>query len=319
MKNIVQWGIGVALVAVLIWHSWYQGGHGSPGLIGYIDGQSLYLASPIAATVDRLAVEKGQRVEAGAPLFTMDARIAAAQRRQAEAQVAEARRQTAAAIAKLAQMRANATAVKVQSTNAAKDFERYRTAAGLDRDSVTQQQIDNAETAAANAVSQSRVADEDIAAAAAQLEVNRAQEEQYAAALAEIESRLDLLSSKSPAAGRINEVFFRQGEWASADQPILALLPDDRVRVRFFVPETAVAQYRPGTTVQFACDGCAAGLTARIDFVSAQPEFTPPIIYSRSSRDRMVFMVEAIPADPRSLTPGQPVDVTPLHASVASS
>jgi HlyD family secretion protein len=319
MRSIVQWGIGLALVAVLIWRWWYQGEDHSQGLLGYIDGQELYLASPIAATVDRLAVQKGQRVEAGSLLFTMDARIAAAQRRQAQAQLAAARRQTAAGIAKLAQMRATAMAVKVQSANSGKDFERYRTAASIDRDSVTQQQIDNAETAAANAVSQSRVAEEDIAAAAAQLEVNRAQEEQYAAALAEIDSRLDLLSRNSPAAGRIDDIFFRQGEWASADQPILALLPDERVRVRFFVPEAAVARYPPGTTIHFACDGCAAGLTARIDFVSTQPEFTPPIIYSRSSRDRMVFMVEAIPADPKSLTPGQPVDVTPLHASVASS
>ena len=319
MKNIALWGIGLVLVAVLIWHSWFQSGHGSQGLIGYIDGQDLYLASPIAATVDRLTVEKGQRVDTGSPLFRMDSQIAAAQRRQAEAQLAQARRQTAAGIAKLAQMRANAIAGKVQSANAAKDFERYRMAAGIDRDSVTQQQIDNAETAAANAMSQSRVADEDIAAAAAQLEVYRAQEEQYAAALAEMDSRLVQLSRDSPAAGRIDDVFFRQGEWASADQPILALLPDNRVRVRFFVPETAVARYRPGTTIHFACDGCAVGLTARIDFVSAQPEFTPPIIYSRTSRDRMVFMVEAIPADPKSLMPGQPVDVTPLYESVASS
>jgi HlyD family secretion protein len=318
MKNFIQWGIALALVAVLIWHSWYQGGHGSPGLLGYIDGQDLYLASPIAGTVDQLAVEKGQRVDTGAPLFTMDARIATAQRRQAEAQLEGARRQTTAGIAKLAQMRANAIAVKVQSSNAARDLERYRTAANIDRDAVTQQQIDSAETSAANAAGQSHVADEDIAAAAAQLEVNRTQEEQYAAALAEMESRLGQLSRNSPAAGRIDDVFFRQGEWASADQPILALLPDDRVRVRFFVPETAMARYRPGTTIHFACDGCAAGLTARIDFVSAQPEFTPPIIYSRSSRDRMVFMVEAIPIDPKSLMPGQPVDVTPLHQSVAS-
>jgi HlyD family secretion protein len=315
VKNIVQWAIGLALVAVLIWHSWYQGGDHRQGLLGYIDGQELYLASPIAATVDQLAVEKGQRVEVGMPLFTIDARIAAAQRQQAEAQLAQARRQTAAAIAKVSQMRANDAAVKVQSANAARDLERFRMAASLDRDAVTQQQIDNAQTAATNASSQNRVAEEDITSALAQLEVTRAQERQYEAAVAEINSRLDLLARNSPVAGRVDDVFFRPGEWVSADQPIVALLPDARVRIRFFVPEFAIARYRPGTAIHFVCDGCAADLTARVDFISAQPEFTPPIIYSRTSRDRMVFMVEAVPTDPKSLTPGQPVDVMPLAGS----
>lgn len=317
MKSTVQWLIGLALVGLLIWHSWYHGGE-HQGLVGYIDGQELYLASPIAATIDQLTVEKGQRVETGTPLFTVDARIAAAQRGQIEAQLAETRRQSAAALAKLAQMRANAAAVQVQSANASRDFERYRMAATLDRDSVTQQQIDNAQTSAANAASQNRIAQQDVAAAMAQLEVNRAQEQQYLAAVTEVDSRLDLLARSSPVTGRVDDVFFRPGEWASADQPILALLPDARVRVRFFVPETVIARYRPGTSIQFACDGCPAGLTARVDYVASQPEFTPPIIYSRTSRDRMVFMVEAIPTDPKSLIPGQPVDVTPLAASGSS-
>jgi HlyD family secretion protein len=84
------------------------------------------------------------------------------------------------------------------------------------------------------------------------------------------------------------------------------------VRLRFFVPEREVARYRIGRQVRFACDGCAAGLSATINYVSPRPEFTPPVIYSLQSRDRLVFLVEARPASPRGLTPGQPVDVTPL-------
>jgi HlyD family secretion protein len=64
--------------------------------------------------------------------------------------------------------------------------------------------------------------------------------------------------------------------------------------------------------VRFACDGCASGLTATIRYVSPRPEFTPPIIYSRDSRDRLVFMVEAYPKRPQGLQPGLPVDVEPL-------
>ena len=93
---------------------------------------------------------------------------------------------------------------------------------------------------------------------------------------------------------------------------MVSLLPDDRIKVRFFVPEQEVARYRPGRTVRFSCDSCASGLTARISYVSPRPEFTPPVIFSRDSRDRLVFMVEALPAKPANLMPGLPVDVEPL-------
>ncbi len=97
------------------------------------------------------------------------------------------------------------------------------------------------------------------------------------------------------------------------NQSVISLLPDDKVKLRFFVPEAQVARYRPGETVHFHCDGCAAGLTARINYVSTQPEYTPPIIYSRSTRDKLVFLVEALPGDGRNLMPGLPVDVVPLQ------
>jgi len=78
------------------------------------------------------------------------------------------------------------------------------------------------------------------------------------------------------------------------------------------VPEASLPAYRPGRMVSFTCDGCRPQ-SARIAYVSPRAEFTPPVIYSRENRDRMVFLVEATPERPRELAPGQPVDVTPLE------
>ena len=105
------------------------------------------------------------------------------------------------------------------------------------------------------------------------------------------------MSPVAPGRSRVEEVFFQRGEWAPANQPIVALIPDNRVFVRFFVPERQVAAYRPGARVRFTCDGCRGPIEATIAYVSPRPEFTPPIIYSRDSRDRLVFMVEARPAN----------------------
>jgi HlyD family secretion protein len=92
---------------------------------------------------------------------------------------------------------------------------------------------------------------------------------------------------------------------------VASLLPDDRRRIRFFVPETIVAQIHPGRMVEATCDGCAAPIRARIDFVAPQAEYTPPVIYSRGSREKLVFRVEAVPAPEQAATlrPGLPVDV----------
>jgi len=81
------------------------------------------------------------------------------------------------------------------------------------------------------------------------------------------------------------------------------------------VGEAEVARYRPGESVRFACDGCQGPLIATIDYVSPRAEFTPPEIYSREEANKLVFMVEAEPARPDLMMPGQPVQVTPLPAA----
>jgi HlyD family secretion protein len=146
----------------------------------------------------------------------------------------------------------------------------------------------------------------------AQVDAARAQAAEAQGSQREVNIRVGQLSPPAPAAGRIEDVYFQPGEWVSANQAVVALLPDNKVKVRFYVPEQQVAWYRPGRMVRFSCDGCAAGLQAVIRYVSPRPEFTPPIIFSRDSRDRLVFMVEAYPARPANLQPGLPVDVEPL-------
>jgi HlyD family secretion protein len=47
-----------------------------------------------------------------------------------------------------------------------------------------------------------------------------------------------------------------------------------------------------------------------ISYVSPDAEYTPPVIYSREMRAKLVFLIEAKPRQPAGLRPGQPVDVT---------
>lgn len=63
--------------------------------------------------------------------------------------------------------------------------------------------------------------------------------------------------------------------------------------------------------MELRCDGCGDPIRATVTWIAPQPEYTPPVIYSRESRARLVFLVEArpAPADGSRLKPGQPLDV----------
>jgi hypothetical protein len=94
-------------------------------------------------------------------------------------------------------------------------------------------------------------------------------------------------------AGTIEQIFHRQGEVVAAGQPIVALLPPENLKVRFFAPEALLAQLRVGETVSIGCDGCEQPVAATISFIAREPQFTPPVIYSLDQREKLVFLVEA--------------------------
>jgi len=122
-------------------------------------------------------------------------------------------------------------------------------------------------------------------------------------------TRLDRRRLASPVAGTVQEVYFRVGEMVQAGRPIVSLLPPENTRVRFFVPQAVLPQVHIGDRISVGCDGCAPGLMARVNFISAQAEFTPPIIYSQEERARLVFRIEAIPEEPQAVRVGQPVSI----------
>jgi HlyD family secretion protein len=123
------------------------------------------------------------------------------------------------------------------------------------------------------------------------------------------QTRLARRKVASPASGTVQQIYFRQGEMVPAGRPVLALLPPENIKLRFFVPETAVSKVALGDAVAVSCDGCPADLTARVSFVAQTAEFTPPVIYSLDERSKLVFLVEARPDKPTALRVGQPVSV----------
>lgn len=289
-------------------------------LTGYVEGERLYLSAPTSGAVAQLYVREGDRVAAGDRTFLIDPSIQQAQAQAAAAGVAAAESRVddlrkGQREEELSVFDAELAAAEAAQRQAEAEYARIEplvrkgiyAPARLDQVRASRDSARAATAAVRRRREVARLGAREDAVAAA-----REQATQAGAGLAEAEARLGQLSPVAPSAGRIEDVFYRPGEWAPANQPVLALRPDDRVRLVFFVPERDLARYRPGVQVRFACDGCDGTRSARITWVSSRPEFTPPILYSRSSRDRLVYRIEARPDGAATLNPGLPVDVTPL-------
>ncbi|MGQ3052190.1 MAG: HlyD family secretion protein [Roseateles sp.] len=291
------------------------------GWTGYAEAELVYIASPVAGRLTALAVRSGEAVTAGQALFELDAtpELAADAEAQARAQSAQAQAANAdkgRRAPEVAVTRAQLDQARAAERLADLDLTRQRQL--LAQGFVAMSRVDGATAALAQA--QARVAELEAALAVSRLPA-RADERAAARALAHAAQsgraqtawRVEQKRQSAPMPARVQDVFMRPGEWVAAGQPVLALLPPANRKARFYVPQSAVGALKLDAPVNLHCDGCGAAIPARISFIAAGPEYTPPVIYSNQQRDKLVFLVEARPVkagDAERLHPGQPLDVT---------
>ena len=288
-----------------------------PSWSGYAEGDYLYIAAPVAGRLDSLLVAAGQQVSQDAPLFSLDPEAehnaqdeASARLQIARAQVeniAKGRRQDELAVTQAQQNQARAAVTLAQN-----DLTRQQQLAA--QGFVSQARLTDAQTALQQA--QARLAEASAALRVAQLP---ARDDERAAAAANASAASAALrqaqwlvgqkQQRAPTHATVAEVYFWPGEWVPAGQPVLSLLPPERVKARFYVPQAALSSVPPGQAVDISCDGCGGPLPAHVTRIATQAEFTPPVIYSNEQRAKMMFMVEAQPDQPGQLHPGQPLDV----------
>ncbi|CDZ70367.1 Secretion protein HlyD family protein [Neorhizobium galegae bv. orientalis] len=286
---------------------------------GWVEADTLFIGAETAGRLTKLDVAEGQATEAGAPLFKLDslseeAAVAAASAALAQSQAAldlsEAAQKRPEEIDVLRASEREATA---RLDLAEQDLDRTRVL--VERGTSTRANLDTATaTEAANRAALDNVRSQIILAALpARDETLRQARESVAAAKAELASAQAVLARRSvsaPATGSVETLYYRTGEVVPAGRPIVALLPPENVRIRFFVPETEIARLSLGQPIRVTCDACRP-TDAKVSFIAKTAEYTPPEIYSLEERAKLVYRVEAIPADPKALRPGQPVDVAP--------
>ncbi|MDB6128588.1 MAG: putative efflux pump rane fusion protein [Verrucomicrobia bacterium] len=290
------------------------------GFQGYLEGDFVYIASPLAGRLDTLSVEKGGRVEAGTPLFTLERSAELAAQRQAIEQLRAAESkledlkkgsrpsELAALAAHLDQARAAAELSQLELKRQDTLFKTaVISASEFDRARIAHEQNTRVVEELSAQLTTAQLGGRSDVVSAAAADVSAA-----AAAKERADWNVEQKAQSARKSGLVYDTLYRAGEFVSAGNPVVVLLPPENIKVRFFVPEADFGALKAGQAVTVGLTGRPNALKARISYLSPQPEYTPPVLYNRENRAKLVFLVEAVfdPADSRDLHPGQPVDVT---------
>jgi HlyD family secretion protein len=287
---------------------------------GYIEGEFVYVASPLAGKLEELKVQRGAQVKTGDPLFRLESTAEKAALEQAQRRLAQARASLEDAKKGRRPSELESIDAKIREAQAAlalseRELERQETlmrAPGA----TTEQEVDRARSSRDQnrqrlAQFQAELQTARLGARPDQIAAEEANVRALEAALARAEWDFSEKSQTAPQGGRVFDTLYREGEWVSAGRPIVSILPPAGVKLRVFVPQPLLGSLHAGDTVNVSVDGAGRPFAGKISFISPRAEFTPPVIYSREHRDKFVFMVEAVfePDVAVQLHPGQPVDV----------
>ena len=220
---------------------------------GYVEGEFVYVASPLAGQLETLSVQRGQQVKIGQPLFALDETAEKAAREQIKA------------------------ALVLSEAELARQEKLFRSGVAASQD------LDRA----------------------------RSTRDQDKKRLDQTDWSFEQKKQAAPQSGLVYDTLFRQGEWVAAGKPVVVLLPPQNIKVRAFVPETIVGSIHYGDIAEVRIDGVKDPFIGKVNYISPRAEYTPPVIYSRETRVKLVFMVEFIfdSQAAANLHPGQPVDV----------
>ena len=302
----------------------------APRASGYVEATEVRVAAEVGGRVLEVAVEEGDRVEAGALIARLDTsdvdlalRRAQAERAQAQAQLqlllagsrAEDIRQ-ARAQAESAQ--ADIAAAESERASAATDLQRFE--ALLASNAGSRKQRDDAATRLSVAEARVRAAQERARAASEGLARLRAgsRPEEVAGArarVAAIDAQIASLEKnradavlESPVSGLVTSKTVRAGELIARGTPIVTVTDLDAAWANVYVDEPVVPTLRLGQKATLITDA-GQRLDGTITFISPRAEFTPRNVQTAEERSKLVYRIK-VSVDNRAgiLKMGMPVE-----------
>lgn len=287
-------------------------------LQGYLEGEYINLSNNFSGTLKKLLVSRGNKVETGQLLYVLDDEPEASQLAEAEQQLKQSQKvlsdlENGQRDTILEAIVAQRDAAKASLMLSTANVRRYR--ALYQQKAVDKATLDQAESNYQRDLNQVSQFNANLAEAKQGARKNAIEAQQAAVAAEESNVnkttwQLMQKSGYAPVSGRIFDTYYKAGEFVNAQQPVLSLLAPTDIKLVFYIPEPKRSLIFIERPVYFECDGCTHRLKAIINYISPEAEYTPPVIFSLESREKLVYRVEAkLSVEATQLYPGQPVDV----------
>ncbi len=285
---------------------------------GYVEGEYILVSPTTSSVLETLSVKRGQKVQSGDMLFSLDLTDITAQKYSAEAEVLRAEAELADLLKgerpeELEILMKQQEQAKTTLQNTVQEYERLLPLSKAGAVSISKRDdaktaLDNAQSKSDEIAAQIKVAN--LGARIDKINAAKATVEMAKQAVVQTDKRIKEAAPHAPEAGVVEDTFFLPGEYVSSGQPVVKFLPNENIKVRFFVSQEKLPEITLGQAISISCSGCTETYRANISYIAQESEYTPPVIFSVESRDKLVFMIEATPTAYHSqLRPGLPIDV----------
>ena len=284
---------------------------------GTLEAVQIRVPSQTAGVAVEVPAEEGLRVEAGELLAILDDESLTLRRDQVKA----GRDMTAAALDLVIQGARQEDVDRGREALRSAE-ERWRLAkeeadrlrALIDSGSVSEQQLDRAESAeiladGARLQAASLLAKLESGARDSEIAGARAALDQSEATLALAEKALKDTRVLAPSAGTILYRMLDPGEWAAPGMTIFVIADTTNLRLTVYVSEPDLAGIRLGQDAEIRLDGSTEVLIGRVSWISPVAEFTPKNVQIKDERVKQVFALRIDVENPKGiLKPGMPAD-----------
>ncbi len=287
---------------------------------GYAEGEYVNISSTQSGKLDKLFVKRGDTVSKDSALYALesDSEVIALNQASSALAVAQStlndynkgsRPQELDVIqAQLSQALANAKNAQEQLS---------RNTILYQSNAVSKEQLENSTTLAKSTEAKVKELTNSLTVAklakrSDQIHAQEAHIKEIKESLNQAQWKLNEKALKSRGNALVFDTLYREGEWVPSGGIVVRLLPPKNIKIRFFVPQAIAEKLTINhmATILSRADG--KKISAHITYISTEAEYTPPVIYSNQTKDKLTYMIEAYPntADAPLLHPGQPVEVS---------
>lgn len=292
--------------------------HEDTDIHGYIEARLTYLSSPVDGKLISLPIKRGSQIKKDDHVYTLEPMPEEADLRIATLNIQEQNASLQNLLKGERKEELDVIRGEIKDVQANVDY--FQKQIGrhqklVKKGAIEVEQLDKTILSLSESIAklESAQAKLSVAKLPARDDVIDEAKKRVASAKAEFEKARWLFEQKrgvAPADSFVFDTYFKIGENVPSNKPVLSLFALEDIKAIFYVPEEQLSNVRLGAKVGVRCDQCNP-VEGVVEFISPIAEYTPPVIYSRVSRSKLVYRIEAIfsKQDSQNLHPGQPIDV----------